>query len=42
MTKVLTLRFNPLKGAFDGQPLIDFTRDKDLIDVQNHFFTKVR
>ena len=39
MTKVLTLRFNPLNGAFDDQPLIDFTRDKDLIAVQNHFFT---
>ena len=39
MTKVLTLRFNPLNGAFDDQPLIDFTRDKDLIDVHHHFFT---
>jgi superfamily II DNA helicase RecQ len=39
MTKVLTLRFNPLHGAFDDQPLIDFTRDKDLIAVHHHFFT---
>lgn len=39
MTKVLTLRFNPLTGAFDDQPLVDFTRDKNLIDVRNHFFT---
>lgn len=38
MTKVLTLRFNPLAGAFDDQPLVDFTRDKNLIAVENHFF----
>ena len=42
MTKVLTLRFNPLTGAFDDQPLVDFTRDKNLIDVRNHFFTQDR
>lgn len=39
MTKVLTLRFNPLTGAFDDQPLVDFARDKNLIGVRDHFFT---
>ncbi len=38
MTKVLTLRFNPLTGAFDDYPLDEFTKDKNLISVQNHFF----
>lgn len=38
MTKVLTLRFNPLTGAFDDHSLNEFIKDKNLISVQNHFF----
>ena len=39
MTTVLTLRFNPLAGGFDNQPLFEFAKDKNLIEVRDHFFT---
>jgi superfamily II DNA helicase RecQ len=39
MATVLTLRFNPLLGRFDDQPLVEFSKDKNLITVRDHLFT---
>ena len=38
MTAVLTLRFNPLTGGFDNHLLAEFTKDKNLIEIRDHFF----
>lgn len=37
-TKVLTLRFNTLRGEFDDATLREFTRDKEVISVRDHFY----
>lgn len=39
MATVLTLRFNPLAGRFDDRPLVEFSKDKNLITVRDHLFT---
>ncbi|MFN0112942.1 MAG: HRDC domain-containing protein [Blastocatellia bacterium] len=39
-TRVITLRFNGLQDAFDDEPLRDFTKDKEVISVRDHFFVR--
>ena len=36
--KVLTLQFASSLGGFDDRPLADFIRDKELLEVREHFF----
>ena len=40
LARVITLRFDPLLGAFDDSPLLDFLKDKAVHRIQDHFFTK--
>ena len=39
-TRVITLRFNGLQDGFDDAPLRDFTKDKEVISVRDHFFVR--
>lgn len=34
----LTLRFDPVRGGFDDQPLDEFSRSRELLSVKDHFF----
>jgi ATP-dependent DNA helicase RecQ len=36
--KVLTLRFSSTLGAIDDTALVEFTRDKSVLSVRDHFF----
>lgn len=36
--KLFTLRFSATLGGFDETPLREFTRDKELLSVRDHFF----
>lgn len=40
LARVLTLRFDPLRGGFDDAPLRDFLKDKDVLAIHDHFFVK--
>jgi len=35
---VITLRYSPTLGAFDTAPLSDFTKDRSLLAMNEHFF----
>jgi superfamily II DNA helicase RecQ len=37
---VLTLRFNAALEAFDETPLQEFVKDKHLVSIKDHFFTR--
>ncbi|MEW6747529.1 MAG: HRDC domain-containing protein [Planctomycetota bacterium] len=37
--KLTTLRYSPSLGGFDDTPLVEFTRDKELLSFHEHFFT---
>ncbi|MFZ4987238.1 MAG: HRDC domain-containing protein [Blastocatellia bacterium] len=41
LTRVITLRFNELIDGFDDAPLRDFIKDKDVVSVNEHFFTRL-
>jgi ATP-dependent DNA helicase RecQ len=36
--KLLTLRYSPTLGVIDDTPLAEFTRDKEVISIRDHFF----
>jgi ATP-dependent DNA helicase RecQ len=38
--KVITLRFDAVREAFDDGPLQEFARDKEVLSADNHFFIK--
>ena len=38
--RILTLRFNAALGAFDETPLQEFVKDKHLLSIRDHFFTR--
>jgi len=40
LTKVITLRFNDLLDGLDDSPLREFIKDKEVISVRDHFFTR--
>jgi len=40
-TRVITLRFNELIDGFDDAPLRDFIKDKEIVSVNEHFFTRL-
>lgn len=40
LARVLTLRFDPLRGGFDDAPLYDFLKDKEVLAIHDHFFVK--
>lgn len=35
---LVTMRYSPSLGGFDDRPLVEFMRDKELLDVREHFF----
>ncbi|MEW6073951.1 MAG: HRDC domain-containing protein [Planctomycetota bacterium] len=37
--KLFTLRYSPTLGAFDESSLQQYTRDKEILDFREHFFT---
>lgn len=39
-TRVITLRFNELLDGFDDVPLREFIKDKEVLSVRDHFFTR--
>ena len=40
-TRVITLRFNELIDGFDDTPLREFIKDKVIVSVNEHFFTRL-
>lgn len=36
--KLLTFRYSATLGGFDDTPLVDFTRDKEVIAFREHFY----
>ena len=38
--KVITLEFSTLSGCFDDAPLQDFIKDKNVLNVRDHFFVR--
>jgi len=40
LARVITLRFDPLIGGFDDEPLRDFLKDKDVLAIREHFFVR--
>ena len=40
LTRVITLRFDPILGAFDDGPLREFLKDKEVLSIRDHFFVK--
>jgi len=39
LVKIFTLRFNPLIGGFDDEPVQRFLQDKSVIKVSQHDLT---
>ena len=37
--KLLTFRYSSSLGGFDDTPLLEFTRDKEVLSFREHFFT---
>ena len=37
---IITLRFNAALEAFDETPLLEFVKDKHLLSIRDHFFTR--
>ncbi|MBI4614504.1 MAG: HRDC domain-containing protein [Planctomycetes bacterium] len=37
--KIFTFRYSPTLGSFDDGPLLEFTRDKEVLSFREHFFT---
>ncbi len=40
LTKVFTLRFDPIVDGFDDTQVRDFTKDRQVISVKDHFFLR--
>lgn len=38
--RIFTLRFNPVTEGFDDSAVADFVKDKDVLSIRDHFFTK--
>ena len=38
--RIFTLQFDDLLGGFDDAPLQNFIRDKEVIAIRDHFFTR--
>ena len=38
--KLLTLRFSDRLEGFDDEPVQEFVRDKDVVEVRDHFFER--
>ncbi len=36
--KLLTFRYSSSLGGFDDTPLLEFTRDKEVLSFREHFF----
>ncbi len=40
LARVFTLRFDSVLEGFDDRPLRDFLKDKEVVSLREHFFTK--
>ncbi|MFA6111135.1 MAG: hypothetical protein WDA75_20450 [Candidatus Latescibacterota bacterium] len=40
LVRIFTLRFDPVLGGFDDGPLREFSSDKKVLSVRDHFFIK--
>jgi len=40
LVRVFTLKFDPIVGGFDDSGLQEFVRDKEVLSIRDHFFTR--
>lgn len=40
LARVMTVRFDPLVGAFDDETLRQFVKDKEVLSLREHFFAR--
>lgn len=40
LARILTLKFDPVLGSFDDTGLRDFVKDKEVLSIRDHFFTR--
>ena len=40
LVRIFTLKFDSVLGAFDDEALRDFIKDKEILSIRDHFFTR--
>jgi superfamily II DNA helicase RecQ len=40
LVRIFTLKFDPVVGGFDDSGLQNFVKDKEVLSIRDHFFTK--
>ena len=40
LVRIFTLKFDPVLGAFDDGTLRDFVKDKEILSIRDHFFSR--